>query len=115
MGARGGLLGREAASVGTMKLFLVHCGFYDAHVGDGIYESHVNFFVVAGDFLEARLKTKALPEFQSRRMHVDGVQEIEAVDGHRISLHIDATLDGRTILNGQKHRDLAPALATTNP
>ena len=28
-----------------MKLFMVHVGFYDEEVGEGIYESHMNFFV----------------------------------------------------------------------
>lgn len=98
-----------------MKLYLVHCGFYDAQVGDGVYESHVNFFVAAGDFLEARQKAKSLPEFRARRMHVDGVQEIEAVDGHRLELKVDATLDGRTVLNAQRHRDLAPSPSPSTP
>jgi hypothetical protein len=41
------------------KLFLVHLGYYD-QVGDGVYESHTNIFLIATDFQEARNKTKNL-------------------------------------------------------
>jgi hypothetical protein len=91
-----------------MKLFLVHCGFYDNELCDGIYESHVNFFVAAENFEDAKLKAKQLPEFKSKRMHVDGLQEISAVGGHRIALSPDSSLDGRTVILNNKHRDLAP-------
>lgn len=37
-----------------MKLFLVHCGFYDSDLCDGLYEGHVNFFVTADSFEGAR-------------------------------------------------------------
>jgi hypothetical protein len=97
-----------------MKLFLVHCGFYDPTTGDGIYESHVNFFVTAPNFEEARLKAKTLPAFKDRRMHVDGLQEIEAVDGYRIHLEADTGLHGESRVNSNKHRDLAPKPATTS-
>ena len=40
----------------NMKLYLVHCGFYDKDICDGLYESHVNFFVSADHFEEARQK-----------------------------------------------------------
>jgi len=51
-----------------MKLYLVHCGFYDPAVCDGLFESHVNFFVAAKNFEEARLNAKKLPEFQGKRI-----------------------------------------------
>ena len=92
----------------AQKLFLVHCGFYDADLCDGIYESHVNFFVVAEDFQAARLKAKELAEFKGKRMHVDGLQEIEAVGGHRVRLEADASLGGANLVHSLKHRDLAP-------
>jgi hypothetical protein len=91
-----------------MKLYLVHCGFYDADVCDGVYESHVNFFVAAESFEEARAKARLLPDFQKKRMHVDGLQEIAAVDGYRIQLSQDPSIAGQTILLNHKHRDLAP-------
>jgi hypothetical protein len=95
------------------KLFLVHCGYYDAEVGDGIYESHTNVFVVAKDWSEARSKAKALEIFQNKRMHVDGLQEIEAVSGFRVQLEEDASLKGSSVLNNVKHRDLAPPKPST--
>ena len=91
-----------------MKLFLVHCGFYDTDVCDGLYESHVNFFVAAENFDEVRLKVKLLPEVQRKKMHIDGVQEVVAVDGHKITLTPDVATEGRTILLSNKHRELAP-------
>ena len=91
-----------------MKLFLVHCGFYDSEISDGLYESHTNFFVAAESFEEARTKAKLLTEFQIKRMHVDGLQEIQTVDGFKIHLEPDATLTNKTIIINFKHRDLAP-------
>ena len=91
-----------------MKLFLVHCGFYDVDIGDGLYESHMNFFVAAESFEAARAKVKKIDLFQSKRMHVDGLQEIRAVDGFRIQLEADLALNSQTEIINFKHRDLAP-------
>jgi len=91
-----------------MKLYLIHCGFYDAELCAGIYESHVNYFIAAENFDEARTKVKALPEFKQRHMHVDGVQEIAAVGGFKIELTRDESLREETIVHNFKHRDLAP-------
>jgi hypothetical protein len=90
------------------KLFLVHCGFYDLDVCEGVYESHVNFLVAAHSFEEARARAKLLPDFQAKRMHVDGLQLVEAVQGHRVELRADAALEGRTEIVTSRHRDLAP-------
>lgn len=95
-----------------MKLYLVHCGFYDADLCDAIYESHVNFLVAAENFEDARGRAKLLPDFQKKRMHVDGVQEIEAVDGFRVEMKPDESLGGQTIVKSSRHRDLAPKPAT---
>ena len=69
-----------------MKLFLIHCGFYDKELFDGIYESHGNFFVVAADMQEARVKAKARAEFKHKHMHIDGIQELNVVDGYKVNL-----------------------------
>ena len=90
------------------KLFLVHCGFYDLEVLDGVYESHVNFLVAAESFEDARVKVKLEPDFQRKKMHVDGLQLVEAVNGHRISLQLDESLQGKTQITSSRHRDLAP-------
>lgn len=91
-----------------MKLYLVHCGFYDADVCEGLYESHANFFVAAENFEEARLKAKALPEFKAKRMHIDGLQELAAIGGFRIELTSDQALNGQSQILNYKHRELAP-------
>lgn len=96
-----------------MKLYLVHCGFYDNEVCDGLYESHVNFFVSAESFEDARLKAKNLPEFKAKRMHVDGLQEIQAVDGFKVHLEHNVSLNNQTQIVNFKHRDLAPKPAVT--
>jgi hypothetical protein len=91
-----------------MKLYLVHCGFYDTEIADGIYESHINLFVAAENFEDARATAKLLPEYKAQKMHVDGLQEILAVNGMRVELVPDASLDGHSIVHGSRHRDLAP-------
>ena len=91
-----------------LKLFMVHCGFYDSELLEGVYESHVNFIVAADSFEDARAKVKLEPEFQKKRMHVDGLQQIESVSGCRITLTPDASLEGRTTLVSSRQRDLAP-------
>lgn len=44
-----------------MKLYMIHCGFYDPDLCDGLYEGHVNFFVAAESFEDARAKAKLIP------------------------------------------------------
>jgi hypothetical protein len=91
-----------------LKLYLVHCGFYDMDLADGIFESHTNFFVAAESFEDARAKAKLDPEFQKKRMHVDGLQEIQGVSGYRVSLEADPAFCGKTAIVSSRHRDLAP-------
>lgn len=91
-----------------MKLFLVHCGYYDPEICNGVYESHANYFVAAESFEEARARAKALPQVRLRKMHVDGLQEIVAVDGYRVALAPDRMLTESTIVNSHRHRELAP-------
>lgn len=91
-----------------MKLYLVHCGFYDTELCDGLYEGHVNFFVAAASFEDARARAKEISEFKAKRMHVDGLQEVVAANGFKISLTEDAQFEGRTVVVNHKQRDLAP-------
>ncbi len=90
-----------------MKLYLAHCGYYDAEVCEGIYESHANFFVAAQSMIEAKESVKKLPEFQNKRMHIDGLQEIVSVGGYELVLREDKKLEGRTTIINYKYRDLA--------
>jgi hypothetical protein len=89
-----------------MKFYLIHCGFSDDDVFDGIYESHVNFFVAARDFDEARAKARLNPLFKEKKMHLDGLQEVAAVDGYRVVLEKDPSLAGKSSISSFHKRDL---------
>jgi hypothetical protein len=69
-----------------MKLFLVHAGFYDNNVSGGFYESHTNYFVVAKDVKEAKSRAKEIKEYKIKKMHIDGIKEVDVVDGYKIEL-----------------------------
>ena len=70
-----------------MKLFLIHVGFYDTEIMDGIYEQHSNYFVAAENIKDAKRKAKKKSIYKMKEMHIDGIQEINIVDGYRITLH----------------------------
>lgn len=97
-----------------MKLYLVHCGYYDQAIADGVYEQHTNFFVAAESPEQARTKAKSIEAFKSRRMHVDGLQEINAVDGFQINLAPATEGQGYQSVTTYNFRDLAPK-PPTNP
>jgi len=69
-----------------MKLFQVHTGFYDPNISDGFYEGHSNIFICAKDEKEARKKVKQKEEYKKFKMHIDGVQEIDTIEGYKIKL-----------------------------
>ena len=70
----------------SMKLFMVHVGFYDRSIGEGLYETHVNYFIAAENAKEAKTKTLSLEEFQAKSMHIDGIKEISNVQGYEVIL-----------------------------
>lgn len=70
-----------------MKLFLVNCGYYEREFFDGLFEMHVTVPVAAPTLEEAKLQVKNQPYFQKHKMHVDGIYELDRVDGHRIALN----------------------------
>lgn len=70
-----------------MKLFIVHAGYYDSEIG--IYELHTNFFVVAININEVKKIVKEKYIFRKKNMHIDAVQEVEIVDGYRVTLFAD--------------------------
>ena len=49
-----------------MKLFMIHVGFYDPALGEGIYEFHTNYFVVASDPKSAKKELMSRDEFKSK-------------------------------------------------
>ena len=69
-----------------MKLFLIHCGFYDKDISGGFYESHTNYFVAAPNAKEAKNKSKKIAEFKNKKMHIDGIREVDVVDDYKIVL-----------------------------
>ena len=69
-----------------MKLFLIHVGFYDPEIMDGIYEQHSNYFVTAENIKDAKRKARKKSIYKMKKMHIDGIQEINIVDGQRITL-----------------------------
>jgi len=69
-----------------MKLFLIHVGFYDPEIMEGLYKQHSNYFVVAQNIKQAKKKALLNPIYKRKIMHIDGIQELNIVDGFRINL-----------------------------
>ncbi|MGH7746251.1 MAG: DUF1543 domain-containing protein, partial [Candidatus Dormibacteria bacterium] len=57
---------------------------YDSEIG--IYELHTNFLVTATNVSEVKKAIKEKDIFKKKNMHIDAVQEIEVVDGYRVTL-----------------------------
>jgi hypothetical protein len=89
-----------------LRLYLVHCGFYDPALAGGLYESHVNYLIPARSFPEAKARTKELPEYRERKMHVDGIEELQAVHGFRIHLREDPALRGASESRRMGYKEL---------
>ena len=69
-----------------MKLYLIHIGFYDPELMDGLYEQHGNIFVVADNVKEAKILVRKNPIFKHKKMHIDGIKEVNTVDGYQVTL-----------------------------
>lgn len=65
-----------------MNLYIAHVGYYDDEIG--IYELHTNIHVVASDIKAARDKIKKNPLYISKKMHIDGIEELLTIDGYKI-------------------------------
>ena len=72
-----------------MKLFLIHVGFYDPDINEGLYEQHSNYFVVADNINEAKNKARQKRIYKKKKMHIDSIQELNIIDGFRIELISD--------------------------
>ena len=88
-----------------MKLYLIHCGFYDEEISDGIYEFHVNIPILAAHVDEAKKKVRVVPQFVAKKMHIDGIQEIESVEGYTITF-VKKDEERGTSIQNIRHRDL---------
>ena len=82
-----------------MKLYLVHAGYYNSEIMGGLYEQHSNYFVVAKNLKDAKTKARKNLSFKKNKMHIDGIQEINAVDGYSINLINDDLMDDMVIYN----------------
>tara|TARA_B100000902_G_C27299539_1_gene911978 strand:- start:1872 stop:2153 length:282 start_codon:yes stop_codon:yes gene_type:complete len=69
-----------------MKLFLVHTGYYDKSVGEGFFEQHTNIFIVAKNAYLAKEKVKLNEDYIQKKMHIDGIKEINNIDGYDIQI-----------------------------
>jgi len=87
------------------KLYLVHLGYYDPELSGGVYESHVNLFFIGTDFEDVRDKAKADVLVQKHKMHIDGIQLIEKVSGHKII--IDKKDGDETVIQNHNFRELS--------
>ena len=74
----------------NMKLYLIHVGFYDPDLMDGLYEQHGNYFIAADSAKEAKTKISDNPTFKHKKMHIDGIKEVNNVDGYQVILVKDA-------------------------
>jgi hypothetical protein len=70
----------------TNALYLIHCGFYEEELSDGIFEFHINIPIVAGTLDEAKQKVRLQPMFIKKKMHIDGIQEIQQVGGFAVEV-----------------------------
>ena len=89
-----------------MKLFMVHVGYYDKSIGEGLYETHLNYFVAAQDAKDAKKKAHQLSEFQERSMHIDGMKEISSVDGYKVTLEKDSESQPGEVISYDESKDL---------
>ena len=80
-----------------MKLYLIHAGYYDSEIMDGLYENHINYFVVAENVDSANKKARQNSTYKKKKMHVDGIRELNIVDGYRIKLVKDNSRDNMVI------------------
>ena len=79
-----------------MKLYLIHIGFYDPELMDGLYEQHGNYFVAADNAKEAKAQISENPTFKHKKMHIDGIQELNSVDGYQVTL-VKETGDNKSV------------------
>ena len=82
-----------------MKLYLVHAGYYSPEIMGGLYEQHTNYFVVAINLKDAIKRAQQNLAFKKNKMHIDGIQELNQVDGYRIKLIKDDLADDMVIYN----------------
>ena len=89
-----------------MKLYLIHVGFYDTEIMDGLYEQHSNYFVVAENVKDAKKKARKNSTYKKKKMHIDGIQELNIIDGYIIKLVASNSTDNSVIYGYDKVKTL---------
>jgi len=80
----------------TMKLYIIHVGYYDYAVG--MYELHSQFLIAAKDASTAKNIVINKSIFKEKKMHIDGIQEINNVEGYKINLEkTDIQIENRIL------------------
>ena len=80
-----------------MKLYLIHTGYYNPSIMGGLYEQHTNYFVVAKNLKDAKQRARMNLAYKRNKMHIDGIQELNGVDGYRIKLVKEDLIDDMAI------------------
>ena len=62
---------------------------------------------MADNFDDAKSKAKHLDIVKEKKMHIDGMQLIEAVNGYSIVLEATESLNGQDKISTNKFRELA--------
>lgn len=88
-----------------MRLFFVNCGYYLPENEYKFIEMHSSFFVIARSPEEAKTKVKNKKVYKELDMHVDGMVEIQKVDGYAVHLVKEDTTD-ETILRSYNYTDI---------
>ncbi len=89
-----------------MNLYMVHVGYYDPSIGEGLYEVHMNFFTVAKNSKNAKEKILDLREFKDKKMHIDGIKELSYVDGYKVYLKEEDSQEEEEILGYDESKQL---------
>ena len=82
-----------------MKLYLIHAGYYNSEIMGGLYEQHTNYFVITESVAFAKKKALEIPDYQKNKMHIDGIQEWNVVEGYGIKLVKDNLKNDMVIYN----------------
>jgi hypothetical protein len=75
-------------------------------MGEGIYESHMNYFVAGDNAKEAKQKVKMMKEFINKAMHIDGIKEIAGVEGYEVKLIETSSQEQGEIFSYDESSDL---------
>ena len=68
-------------------------------VSNGLNVGCYNYFVVAKNLKDSIKKARQNSAFKKNKMHIDGIQELNAVDGYQIKLVKDNLINDMVIYN----------------